>query len=56
MIVENEIKLIVEKNIAPDGYRTVWIGTPHKIVNKQFIYKQNIENLIQELCKYIYEK
>jgi len=34
------------------GYKTVYIGTPYEVINKQFVSKSEVERLKYEIIEY----
>lgn len=49
MSKEQLYRQIIEEELG--GYKTVYIGTAHEVVNSQFIYKSQIDRIVQRLCE-----
>ncbi|HSH24980.1 MAG TPA: hypothetical protein VLA13_05525 [Massilibacterium sp.] len=44
------IDYILEETILKHGYKTVHIGRPYKVLNKQFVHEQEVE-LMKKMIK-----
>jgi hypothetical protein len=49
--MKDQIKKIIEKHLAPDGYRIVHLGGQHEVCKTKYIKKATIEEMTEELMK-----